>query len=150
MKIPPRTVFSCQAVATVWAAIVQVAVLNWALGTITDVCTPYVYPVEFNPARYLLSLYKGLNRPILFAQTGRHSFPIASLGVSGNDLANGCKIEPTDYFPGAIGPDRMLGPKSMYHDFQWFWLVGAALPVLFYFLGRMFPKSPVRHLNAPV
>ena len=85
MKIPPRTVFSCQAVATVWAAIVQVAVLNWALGTITDVCTPYVYPVEFNPARYLLSLYKGLNRPILFAQTGRHSFPIASLGVSGND-----------------------------------------------------------------
>lgn len=51
---------------------------------------------------------------------------------------------------GVIGPERMLGPKSIYHNFQWFWLIGAGLPVLFYLLGRMFPKSRVRHLNAPV
>ncbi|KAI0522299.1 OPT family small oligopeptide transporter [Xylaria bambusicola] len=39
MKVPPRTMFSAQLVASVWSAIVQVAVLNWALGNIPEICS---------------------------------------------------------------------------------------------------------------
>jgi hypothetical protein len=44
----------------------------------------------------------------------------------------------------------MLGPGSIYSAIQWYWLVGALLPVLFYLAVRMFPRSPARLLNAPV
>ncbi|ERS99485.1 OPT family small oligopeptide transporter [Sporothrix schenckii ATCC 58251] len=39
MKVPPRTMFASQLVASVWSAIVQIAVMNWALGSIEGVCT---------------------------------------------------------------------------------------------------------------
>ncbi|KAI0424290.1 OPT family small oligopeptide transporter [Xylaria sp. FL1042] len=39
MKVPPRAMFSAQLVASVWSAIVQIAVMNWALGTIPEVCS---------------------------------------------------------------------------------------------------------------
>ena len=44
----------------------------------------------------------------------------------------------------------MFGPGSIYSAIQYYWLLGALLPVLFYFLIRFFPRSPVRLLNAPV
>jgi OPT family oligopeptide transporter len=39
MKIPPRTMFWSQLVATFWCGIVQVAVMNWAFGNISDICS---------------------------------------------------------------------------------------------------------------
>ncbi|KAJ5111026.1 hypothetical protein N7532_001561 [Penicillium argentinense] len=39
MKIPPRVTFMCQVVATIWACFVQIAVMNWTLGNIENVCT---------------------------------------------------------------------------------------------------------------
>ncbi|KAJ8111406.1 hypothetical protein ONZ43_g5626 [Nemania bipapillata] len=39
MKVPPRTMFWSQLVASVWSAIVQIAVMNWTLGTIPNVCS---------------------------------------------------------------------------------------------------------------
>jgi hypothetical protein len=41
MKIPPRTVFSCQIAASIWAVFVQIAVMNWTLGALDNVCTEY-------------------------------------------------------------------------------------------------------------
>lgn len=38
MKVPPRAMFWSQLIASVWSAIVQVAVMNWALVSIKDVC----------------------------------------------------------------------------------------------------------------
>ena len=38
MKVPPRVMFSSQLVASLWSAIVQIAVMNWALGHIPNVC----------------------------------------------------------------------------------------------------------------
>ncbi|EQL00422.1 small oligopeptide transporter, OPT family protein [Ophiocordyceps sinensis CO18] len=32
MKVPPKTTFWCQVVATAWAVFVQIAVMNWTLG----------------------------------------------------------------------------------------------------------------------
>jgi OPT family small oligopeptide transporter len=40
MKVPPRVMFWSQLVASVWSAIVQVAVMRWALTAIPDICTP--------------------------------------------------------------------------------------------------------------
>ncbi|RDW74522.1 small oligopeptide transporter, OPT family [Aspergillus mulundensis] len=39
MKIPPRVTFAAQMVACLWSSIVQICVMNWALGAITDVCS---------------------------------------------------------------------------------------------------------------
>jgi OPT family oligopeptide transporter len=41
MKIPPRVTFSAQMVAGVWSSLVQIATMNWALGTIKNVCTQH-------------------------------------------------------------------------------------------------------------
>ncbi|KAL1845935.1 hypothetical protein VTK73DRAFT_391 [Phialemonium thermophilum] len=40
MKIPPRTMFMCQVVATTFSCFIQIAVLNSALRNIDGVCTP--------------------------------------------------------------------------------------------------------------
>ncbi|KAK4168649.1 putative oligopeptide transporter [Cladorrhinum sp. PSN259] len=39
MKVPPRVMFWSQLVASIWSAIVQITVMNWALDTIPDVCS---------------------------------------------------------------------------------------------------------------
>ncbi|KAL5333417.1 OPT oligopeptide transporter protein-domain-containing protein [Aspergillus crustosus] len=39
MKIPPRVTFAAQMIACLWSSIVQICVMNWALGSITDVCS---------------------------------------------------------------------------------------------------------------
>lgn len=38
MKVPPRLMFWSQLIASLWSAIVQIAVMNWALNNIPDVC----------------------------------------------------------------------------------------------------------------
>jgi OPT family small oligopeptide transporter len=39
MKVPPRVMFSSQLVASILSAIIQIAVMNWALERIPDVCS---------------------------------------------------------------------------------------------------------------
>ncbi|KAJ5146095.1 uncharacterized protein N7515_000659 [Penicillium bovifimosum] len=46
MKIPPRVTFSAQMIAGLWSSLVQIATMNWALGSIKDVCT------QFQPNHY--------------------------------------------------------------------------------------------------
>ncbi|BCS30042.1 small oligopeptide transporter, OPT family [Aspergillus puulaauensis] len=38
MKIPPRVTFAAQMVSCIWSSIVQICVMNWALGSISNVC----------------------------------------------------------------------------------------------------------------
>ncbi|KAJ5182174.1 hypothetical protein N7449_012321 [Penicillium cf. viridicatum] len=96
MKVPPRVTFMCQVVATIWASIVQIAVMNWTLGNIDEVCTP--------------------------TQSGNFTCP------------NGRAFFSSSIVWGVIGPQRMFGPGAMYAQIQWFWLIGALLPVVFYAL----------------
>ncbi|OQD89817.1 hypothetical protein PENANT_c002G02073 [Penicillium antarcticum] len=112
MKIPPRVTFMCQVVATIWASIVQIAVMNWTLGNIEGVCTP--------------------------DQKAHFTCP------------NGRTFFSSSIVWGVIGPNRMFGPGAIYSQMQWFWLLGALLPVAFYLLIRAFPRSKLRFLNAPV
>lgn len=39
MKVPPRVTFAAQAVSCLWTSVVQIAVMNWALSAIKDVCS---------------------------------------------------------------------------------------------------------------
>lgn len=41
MKIPPRTMFMCQVVATTFSCFIQIVVLNLSLNSIEDVCEPH-------------------------------------------------------------------------------------------------------------
>ncbi|KAF2122681.1 OPT family small oligopeptide transporter [Lophiotrema nucula] len=112
MKVPPKVAFSAQLVAAVWGSIVQIAVMNWTLGNIPDVC-----------ARL---------------QKDHYTCP------------NGRTFFSNSITWGVIGPHRMFGPGSTYGAIHWYWLIGAALPIVFYALMRFAPKSPARYLNAPV
>lgn len=40
MKIPPRVTFMAQMISCLWSSIVQICVMNWALGSISGVCQP--------------------------------------------------------------------------------------------------------------
>lgn len=40
LKVPPKTLFWAQSIATLWSAVVQIAVMNWALGNIDGICDP--------------------------------------------------------------------------------------------------------------
>ncbi|KAI0129119.1 OPT family small oligopeptide transporter [Xylariales sp. AK1849] len=51
---------------------------------------------------------------------------------------------------GVIGPQRMFGPGSIYHNFNWFWLIGASLPVMIWVATRKLHINFARHLNAPI
>ncbi|KAF2644099.1 small oligopeptide transporter [Massarina eburnea CBS 473.64] len=112
MKVPPRTAFIAQLVAAVWASIVQIAVMNWTLGNIPNVCDRL--------------------------QQGHFTCP------------NGRAFFSSSIVWGVIGPQRMFGPGSAYSAVHYYWLIGAALPIIFYFLMRAAPRSPLRYLNAPV
>ena len=51
---------------------------------------------------------------------------------------------------GLIGPRRMFGAGSIYVQFNWYWLLGALLPIVFYTINRVFPTKKLRWLHAPV
>lgn len=44
----------------------------------------------------------------------------------------------------------MFGSGSIYANFNWFWLIGAALPLVFWVLTRKVGLGFARHLNAPI
>lgn len=112
MKVPPRVTFMCQVVATIWACFVQIAVMNWTLGNIENVCAS--------------------------DQAAHFTCP------------NGRAFFSNSITWGVIGPQRMFGPGAIYNSVLWFWLLGAMLPVAFYVLMRVFPRSRAKFLNAPV
>lgn len=94
-----------------------------------------------------------LSQRVSHVRTEEHSFHPALCGVSLLGLKSISQkyinILLTIYL-GVIGPQRMFGPGGMYVQIQWFWLIGALLPVVFYVLIRVFPRSKLRFLNAPV
>ncbi|KAI1346246.1 OPT family small oligopeptide transporter [Xylaria sp. FL0043] len=51
---------------------------------------------------------------------------------------------------GVIGPQRMFGPGSLYVNFNWFWLIGGALPVVLWVMVRKLRIDFARHFNAPI
>lgn len=112
IKVPPRVTFMAQTIACLWSAIVQVAVFNWALGNIEDICSP--------------------------DQKNGYTCPGASVFYTASVIW------------GAIGPGRIFGAGGLYSSLQWFWLMGAVLPVITYYAAKKWPRSPIRYIHWPV
>ncbi|KAI8353799.1 OPT family small oligopeptide transporter [Mortierella sp. GBAus27b] len=51
---------------------------------------------------------------------------------------------------GVIAPNRMFGPSSMYNAINYFFLIGFALPIPFYFLKKRMPNSWLEFVHIPV
>lgn len=51
---------------------------------------------------------------------------------------------------GGIGPARLFSPGERYSPLLWWFLIGAALPIPFYFLAKRYPLSFWRYINIPV
>ncbi|ODA78576.1 hypothetical protein RJ55_05958 [Drechmeria coniospora] len=112
MKVPPRVMFTSQLVASIWSALVQIGVMNWAIHRIPDVCSP--------------------NQPNSYTCPSGRVFYTASVVW------------------GAIGPARIFSHGAIYSSLQWFWLVGAATPIITWLLARRWPKSIWRYVCTPV
>ncbi|KAK7747413.1 hypothetical protein SLS53_001668 [Cytospora paraplurivora] len=50
---------------------------------------------------------------------------------------------------GVIGPARMFGAGKLFSWVNWFWLIGAACPVIHYLAARRYPRSWLRYLFTP-
>jgi OPT family small oligopeptide transporter len=51
---------------------------------------------------------------------------------------------------GVIGPARTFGAGSMYVNLNFFWLIGALVPIPCYFLAKRYPNSFWKYVNWPV
>jgi hypothetical protein len=51
---------------------------------------------------------------------------------------------------GLIGPTRQFGSGSLYHGHLWALLVGAFLPIPFWWWQRRFPDTRLKFINIPV
>jgi OPT family oligopeptide transporter len=112
MKVPPRTMFSAQVIAVFWSSIVQVAVYNWALGNIRNICSD--------------------------DQADSYTCPGAKVFYTASVVW------------GAIGPGRIFGPGKIYGVMQWYWLLGALLPITSYLMARRWPNSWLRYVHWPL
>ncbi|RFU29829.1 hypothetical protein B7463_g6494, partial [Scytalidium lignicola] len=112
LKVPPRVTFACQVSACVWSCIVQVAVFNWAMGNIPNICSP--------------------DQPDNYTCPGASVFYTASVVW------------------GVIGPARLFGAGAMYSAMQYYWLMGALLPIITYYAAKRWPSSAIRYLHWPV
>ncbi|KAJ2936585.1 hypothetical protein H1R20_g506, partial [Candolleomyces eurysporus] len=51
---------------------------------------------------------------------------------------------------GGVGPAKLFSPGRLYSPLLWFFLVGAVLPIPFYFLAKRFPLGIWRYVNIPI
>ncbi|KAJ7194594.1 OPT oligopeptide transporter [Mycena pura] len=112
MKIPPRTMFTIQVVASFITCFTVLGVQNLMLSNIAGICTPDA------PDRFLCP------STTVFAQAA--------------------------IIWGGIGPKRLFSPGALYNPLLYGFLVGALLPIPFYFLARRYPRSSWRYVNIPV
>ena len=112
MKIPPRTMFLAQVIATAECVVVVVVVQQWMFSNIPDLCTPH--------------------------QAHRFTCPSTSTFASAAVIWGG------------VGPKRLFSSGALYHPLLYFFLIGALLPIPFYYLARRFPTSFWRYVNVPV
>lgn len=133
MKIPPRTMFMSQVVATTFSCFIQIAVLNFALNNIDGVCTP-TQPEHFT------------------CPGGRVFFSGMSAAFSLDTILSRLVLtrETASVIWGLIGPARIFSPGQIYSGLFWFFLLGAITPVIIFFAAKKWPKSPIKYLMAPV
>ncbi|TGO91323.1 hypothetical protein BPOR_0031g00120 [Botrytis porri] len=112
-KVTPRTMFFAECVAAFWSSIVQIAVMNWVISHILEICTR--------------------------TQNDFYTCPGPSIYFT------------TSIIWGVIGPSRIFSsPEPLYQPSLCYFLIGALLPILTYFVRRANPRSLFKYLIVPV
>ena len=73
---------------------------------------------------------------------------LSSLFHRGSTKTDGCGGVMT--CRGLIGPARQFGSGSLYHGHLWALLLGAGLPIPFWWWQRRFPNTRLKYINIPV
>lgn len=131
LKVPPRSMFWAQTVATLFGALVSIGVNDWQLSNIEGICETGQSAKFTCPGKYDNSLGRFCIR-MLTSPPGSHTFFSAAV------------------IWGVIGPKRIYGDGGIYHPLTYGFLVGALLPIPFYFLSKRFPNSWLRYVHVPV
>ncbi|KDQ20995.1 hypothetical protein BOTBODRAFT_169670 [Botryobasidium botryosum FD-172 SS1] len=61
-----------------------------------------------------------------------------------------CPTATESIFWGVIGPARMFSPGQIYHGLTYFFLIGALLPIVPWWLTKKYPKSWYKYINIPI
>lgn len=91
-----------------------------------------------------------------FVQIAAYNFLRGNIeGICTTDQPNGltCPYARTFYNAsviwGVLGPAKMFGAGQLFSWVNWFWLIGAVLPVIQYFLALRYPRSFLRYVFFP-
>ncbi|OZJ07038.1 hypothetical protein BZG36_00095 [Bifiguratus adelaidae] len=89
-----------------------------------------------------------------FVNLGTAQWLMSRDGVCTTDANYSCPSASVFYSAsviwGVIGPARQFGNGSPYQPVLWFFLIGAVLPIPFYFLSKRFPNSWVKYIHIPL
>ena len=130
MKIPPRTMFMCQVVATTFSCFIQIVVLNLALANIDGVCEP--------------------TQPEHFSCPGGRVFFSGQYPIEEIVIYLVLTTRKASVIWGLIGPARIFSIGQIYSGLFWFFLLGAITPIIIYYYTKKHPKSFTRFLIAPL
>ena len=130
IKVPPRSSFVAQSVAALLSGILQVGVKQALFTSVKDICT------------------EG-QRSMLTCPHTRVFFSVSAIwyvwsAPSLLEVRQGLMIT---VGRGLIGPTRQFGTGTVYHGHLWALLVGAFLPVPFWWLQRRFPRTHIKDIN---
>ncbi|KAL6304480.1 OPT oligopeptide transporter [Sparassis latifolia] len=114
MKIPPRSMFWAQVVATIVAGTVQLGVQSWMFTNIPDLC--------------------------LQAQHEMTGFTCPNTEVFGT----------ASVVWGVIGPSRQFSRGRLYQSLLYFFIVGAACPLIVWGFSFKYPNSFLNYVNFPL
>ncbi|KAG6008048.1 hypothetical protein E4U21_005061 [Claviceps maximensis] len=83
-------------------------------------------------------------------QIATYNFLMGNItGICTERQAQGLSCPQATAFFNASGPKRVFGPGSFYAWTNWFWLIGAACPVIQYLVARRYPRSFARYIVWP-
>ena len=138
IKVPPRATFVAQAVATLLSGFLQVGVKTALFATVPDICSEGQTSMLTCPHNRVFFSASAIwwVPSCLFPLPWRFD----ETDVCGVGMA--CR--------GLIGPTRQFGSGSLYHGHLWALLVGALLPLPFWWWQRRFPDTRLKYVNIPV
>lgn len=94
---------------------------------------------------------------VLIVQLGVQQFMLTNVpGICEPDQPNHftCPAAKVFYtssvFWGAIGPDRLFHANALYAPLYWSFLIGAVLPLPFWFLSRKYPGTWLKYISVPI
>jgi len=119
-------------VATTLAAFVQVGVKTWIFKSIQDICDPNQSSQLTCPHNQVFFTASAVWSVLssFFSFLAFHFF--------------------SSSYRGLIGPSRQFGSGSIYHPQLYAIIVGAFLPLPFWFLQRKYPHSWIKWVSTPV